>query len=322
MKKKTIRSVLNKKFNLFLESIEDKEVQQLVAENTIITGGCIVSMLLKEKVNDYDLYFRNRETALAVARYYVDKFKENPPPAFKYMDKNVDIGIDQKENGQIKINIKSAGIASEQGRADYQYFENTDGSLANDYVSQVMQDVSDGDEISDDTIEHDELPKYRPVFISANAITLSHGIQIIIRFFGDVDEIHENYDFVHCTSAWTSWDNELILRQEALECILAKELRYVGSKYPLCSIIRIRKFVHRGWTINAGQILKMCMNLNEMDLSDIDVLEDQLIGVDTAYFTEIINVLKKKQEDDLEKDPCHTTRIDGTYLITIIDRMF
>ena len=50
------------------------------------------------------------------------------------------------------------------------------------------------------------------------------------------DQLHENYDFVHCTNYWTSWNNELVLRKEALEALLARELRYVGSKYPLCSI--------------------------------------------------------------------------------------
>ena len=86
----------------------------------------------------------------------------------------------------------------------------------------------------------------------------------------------------------------------------------MGSKYPVCSIFRIRKFVSRGWTINAGQILKILMQVSAMDLTNISTLEDQLTGVDCAYFTEVIGKLKS---EDPEK-------INTAYLVEIIDRMF
>jgi hypothetical protein len=148
--------------------------------------------------------------------------------------------------------------------------------------------------------------------MSTNAITLSHRVQIILRFYGEPDAIHENYDFVHCTNYWSSWDNELILRQPVLESLLARELRYVGSKYPICSLIRIRKFIKRNWTINAGQVLKMAFQVSELDLNDINVLEDQLTGVDVAYFAQLIEKIR-------EKDP---EKVNAAYLIEIIDRMF
>lgn len=75
----------------------------------------------------------------------------------------------------------------------------------------------------------------------------------MVRFHGDPAEIHENYDFVHCTNYWTSWERRVTLNQQALECIMTKELRYIGSKYPVASVFRVRKFIERGWTIGAGQ---------------------------------------------------------------------
>jgi hypothetical protein len=38
---------------------EDEQVRKLALENTIVTGGSIASMLLNEKVNDFDIYFGN-----------------------------------------------------------------------------------------------------------------------------------------------------------------------------------------------------------------------------------------------------------------------
>lgn len=307
MKAKTIKSILRKKVDDWLSSIDDPEIRQIAERNSIVTGGCIASMLLSEKVNDFDIYFRTKDACRAVANYYVKKFLENPPPRFKSTDQEVKIYVKEDDDGRIRIVVKSAGIASEDEETQYQYFEldpDPDAVEALEYVERAMS-------VADDLEEDREKPRYRPVFLSSNAITLSHRVQLVIRFYGEPDEIHENYDFVHCTNYWTSWNGELVLRKEALEALLARELRYVGSKYPLCSIFRTRKFIRRGWTINAGQYLKMAMQLNSLDLTNLDVLEDQLTGVDVAYFIEVINALRGKGK-----------KVDATYLGEILDRMF
>ena len=125
-----------------------------------------------------------------------------------------------------------------------------------------------------------------------------------------------NYDFAHCTCAWSSWDNELFLPQKALECIINKELYYIGSLYPLCSIIRTRKYLERGYHINAGQYVKMAMQLNVLDLTDVKVLEDQLTGVDTTYFQMMIDELKKHQE------ATGNDKVDTTYAMELINKLF
>lgn len=316
MKAKTIKSQLRWKINDWLKSIEDPEVAQLAAKNVIVTGGSIVSMITNEKVNDYDIYFRTVEAASRVANYYIDLFKKNPPIKFKGSDVEVPIYVKTTDTS-VKVIVKSAGVASEGGSDEYQYFERQPDEAGVEFAEAMTSQLTEGDELPASPVDEDK-PKYRPVFISSNAITLSNGVQLVIRFIGEPEEIHKFYDFVHCTCYWKSWDGELVLPAAALEAIITKELRYVGSLYPLCSIIRIRKFVARGWTINAGQILKMCLQLNQLDLNNISVLEDQLIGVDALYFTQVLDRLKEKQlEEGGEPKP-----VDTTYLMTLIDRMF
>lgn len=312
MKAKTIKAVLRKKIDDWLASIEDESVRKLAADNTIVTGGAIASMLLKEPVNDFDVYFRTHEATLAVAKYYVARFDCKNKHGIK-----VPIFV-QHEEGRIQIVVKSAGIASEDGaEVPYDYFEGRSDEAADAYVGEVMNDPGDIVDAQEDIeaaaqATDDGKPAYRPIFLSTNAITLSHKMQIVLRFFGKPDEIHENYDFVHCTNYWTSWDSELTLRQAALESLLARELRYVGSKYPVCSIIRLRKFIRRNWTVNAGQMLKMMMQISALDLTDHAVLQDQLTGVDAAYFVQLVSKLKEKDAD----------KVNSAYLIEIIDRMF
>jgi len=366
MKAKTINLILRHKFDLFLKSITDPSVKELVKENTIITGGSIVSLLLNEQVSDFDLYFRNSETALAVAKYYVAKLNENPPAKFKSDEKHtvsvyamlepaVEEGREASRIGgmvkgplpaRVRIVVKSAGIASgETQQKDYQYFEGirdpaSEAASTEQYVDDALgrspgevtddtepegrpanyeEAVERADEVPADKIDPKDKkegkPKYRVLFVTSNAITLSDDIQLILRFQGDPADIHKNYDFVHCTNYWCSWDKKLTLRPEALEAIITKELRYIGSKYPICSMIRTRKFITRGWTINAGQFVKMAYQVSKLDLDDANVLEDQLVGVDSAYFSQVISELRKKEEGAPGK-------LDGTYLMTLIDKIF
>jgi len=313
MKPKTIRKVLGKLLENWLETIEDKTLLEQIKGNTIVTGGSIASMLMGEPINDFDIYFRNKETTAAVAKYYVERFKPGVTNGIP-CKMHVEVAEDR-----VRVVIKSAGIASENETDEaYKYFEGRPAEGSEAFVGEVMSDPGDIEDRYEETEElalqakDDDKPKFRPVFMSTNAITLSHRIQIILRFFGDADTIHTNFDFVHCTSYWTSWNDTLTLRPAALECLLTRELRYVGSKYPICSIIRLRKFIKRGWVINAGQILKMAMQISELDLKNITVLQDQLTGVDAAYFVQLISQLK-------EKDP---EKANSAYLVEIIDRMF
>jgi len=287
VRSKTIKAVLSKEIGRWLDSIEDEKVKTLARANTIVTGGAIASMLLKEPVNDFDIYFRAKEAAFAVAEYYVAKFDQ---PGIK---------VQEEEDGRIRI-VTSGGYRGATA-GDVRTLQDT-GEIEDMYIeaeTAALATVSDA-------------PQYRPTFMSTNAITLSDKVQIILRFYGEPDEIHENYDFVHCTNYWSMWDDCLVLRPLALEALLAKELIYVGSKYPVCSVMRLRKFIKRGWVINAGQILKMMLQISDLELTDPKVLQDQLTGMDSAYFMQIIGDVK-------EKDP---TKVNAAYLVEIIDRMF
>ena len=312
LKRKTIKAIITKKVNDWISSIEDATLQEKLKKSVIVTGGCIVSMLLNEKVNDFDIYLRDKDATLAVANYYVKKFKSRT-------QKGIEVPLSvQDDGGRVRIVAQSAGVVSEQGTdVPYQYFENSAEGEAEEYVRSVIdnpEQIADTYEETEDAVQDitDKKNPYRPVFLTSNAITLSDKIQIVIRFYGEPEQIHENFDFVHCTNFYTSWDEKLTLRADALEAILAKELRYVGSKYPVCSLVRLRKYFSRNWKINAGQILKIALQVSELDLTNLEVLSDQTLGVDAAYYVQVIELLRQKNPE----------KVDAAYLVEILDRIF
>ena len=335
MNSKNIKKHLNTKLKDWIASITDEEVQKAIKDNAIITGGAMVSLLTGEPVHDYDVYFRTKAACVTVAKYYVELWNKTHPgdkiaslkveedktekkkvidhPGKPYSEENSK-EIDVLIPGRVKVFIQSEGIAGEVKS------ETENGRMMPE--NELPFPPTDDKEKTDEEValendeDSEEKPKYRPVFLSSNAITLSDKIQVVTRFYGEIEDIHKNYDFAHCTCSWTSWDNEVQLPPKALECIINKELYYVGSKYPLCSIIRTRKYLERGYHINAGQYVKMAFQLNELNLYDIKTLEDQLTGVDSGYFTMMIEALQMKADETGE------ARVDKSYVFELLNRMF
>lgn len=317
MKISHIKLFLNKQISNWIESIKDETVKNLVKLNTIVSGGCITSLLSGEKINDYDIYFKNKETTLAVANYYVDLFNASKGkletssiascnPVVKEESK---INIKGETEDRVVIYIKSAGVASES-QEKYQYFESQPELSADAFIDSLEPLTTAEDLLS--IVREKNGEKFRPIFFSENAISLTNKVQLITRFYGEPSKIHDNYDFAHSMCYYDYHKNELSLHPEALECILSKTLIYKGSLYPVASIFRIRKFIERGWRISAGQILKILFQISELDLKNPDTLREQLIGVDQAYMHQLLTLIEDKKSD----------RVDTAYLAKLIDSIF
>jgi hypothetical protein len=294
MQIKTIQKTIQNKLNEWIATIKDETLGKNVKENLLLSGGSITSMLLNIEVNDYDIYIKDMDILLKLTEYYT---------------KDVDgiVILDGRKKEDL--------IKEHEARYDNDIEEINNSyaialkNLKSDQIKLFFNSAKGGMKVNENK-KPEEL-NYDPVFFSPNAISLSNNIQIVIRFNGDHETIHKTFDFIHATNYFT-FENGLVTNKEALESILTKQLKYQGSLYPLTSIIRMKKFIKRQWNINAGEILKIMFQISELDLKNPDVLEDQLIGVDVAYFGKLIEILRGV-------DP---TKLTSPYLNEIIDRVF
>jgi hypothetical protein len=297
MQIKTIQKSIRKKMDEWLLSIKDEGLRTDLQKNILVSGGSITSMLLNTKVNDYDVYINDRAVLKRLINYYIAGWK-NDITVFDGAERDELIKkLSEQYDGADISTIESARAVSIRNLKPDQiklFFETKDGGLK----------VNEGR-------NPDEMV-YEPKFFSPNAISLSNDIQIVIRFHGDDVAIHKTFDFIHATNFFT-FENGLVTNKEALESIITMQLRYQGSMYPLTSIIRMKKFLKRNWNINAGEILKIMFQISELDLHNPDVLEEQLIGVDVAYFAKLIEILRGIEDK---------TKITSQYLNTLIDKVF
>jgi len=317
MQIKTIEKVIKKKLLAWLESIEDKPLREKVKESLLLSGGSITSLFLNEEVNDYDVYIQSQQVAKDLATYYTK-------------------GISGIEifDGRLKQGLISGYWRGELTGGKPKEAEDEDGIFSFDthdakktVALRTLQPEqikiffyeSGGKKIEQPLPKEGEPaqePKpYQPSYISPNAISLHDNIQIVLRFTGTPEKIHSTFDFIHATNYFT-FNDGLVVNSSALVSILTKQLKYQGSKYPLTSVIRTKKFINRKWTVSAGDYLKMLFQTSELDLTNPDVLEEQLIGVDVAYFETLIKVLR----EHVERHP--DFKMDSNWLGDLIDRIF
>jgi len=333
----TIKLVIRKKINAWLATIKEPELVELLKRDTIVTGGCVTSMLMGERINDFDVYFKTFETAKAVATYYVQEFNTTKGtlsakalagvnPTIK--EESV-VNIKGETEQRIKIYMKSSGVAGEE-QGVYSYFEHGQDSATAEFLTSTQDEGAEdplftaeqaygavaedplgtAEEVKTE-LKDPKKPPYRPVFMTDNAITLSDKMQLIIRFYGTPQEIHKNFDFIHCTGVYDYRADSLVVSEAMMRSLLSKSLVYSGSLYPIASLLRIRKFMKRGWRISAGQMLKIIFQLDGQPLTDPKFLKDQLMGVDVAYMHELIRAINNEPG-----------RIDATYLATLVDQVF
>lgn len=293
MNEKRIVQRLNIETKKWVETIQDKELKDKVKNNVVIAGGAITSLLEGETPNDYDVYIKDFDVLVELANYYAELWNKDGRHKSK-----VTIQVDVPEpEGDVETSkvicfITSKGVAGEE---------------------EEITKASAGTEANIE-VEEDEVADYRPVFFTDNAISLKGKIQLVLRFWGEPEKIISSFDYVHCTNYFDRGNQDLHISKDALMSILNKQLKYVGSQFPICSLFRMRKYMERGYTISAGEILKMSFQISNLDLTDINVLREQLIGVDTTYMTALVDRLEQARENNVD--------IDYSYVVDLIDEIF
>lgn len=297
MQLKTIQKVIKNKLVTWLSTIEDSNLRKEVENSLLVSGGCITSMFQDIPVNDYDIYIQDINVLKRLAQYYcpgivLDGRERNKYIAERFPKYDIENPqlFNECEEYTPEILVRLLTLKPDQIKLDI--------------VSQGIKK-----ELKKDAEGNPE--KYQVAFLSQNAISLTDNVQIVTRFSGTPEEIHKNFDFIHATNYFT-FKNGIVTNEAALISILTKSLKYQGSLYPLTSVIRIKKFVLKGWTINAGEMLKIMFQISELNLRDIVVLEEQLIGVDIAYFATLIEILRGLAPET----------ITPSYLNVIIDKVF
>lgn len=230
-----------------------------IRNSLYVSGGSIVSLLLGEEINDYDIFLDDVDLMHDLVSYYLGRYTEGTnlkKDTFsihkEYLTNLAQYNLGNP--GTIEIKVKN----NEQKNINHNNGKFYGKKITDNWVKPTMG-------------------VYSPIVITSRAITLSDGIQLCFRLCGKPRLIHKFFDFDHCMNHW-NYKEGLVLKQEALASIVSKELKYNSTQFPINTLFRLQKFMSRGWTFPRSEAVKLAYNLSQLNLSDMDAFKHELNG--------------------------------------------
>jgi len=181
-----ISNILDDVVNQWLDSIDNEELRNTFAENVLVVGGSIGSLIRNETPNDYDLFFRNQETVNLISNYY-------------------------------------------------QQYENSGN--------------------------------FRIITITENAVTFENGIQLVLKYSGDLKQLWNNFDFRHTKIGFDyrtkqiQYDNQAVLDSINNKQLFYEDFNKVNNLD--LTLERVIKLINRGWGINRPSYLTLLKTYSE-----------------------------------------------------------
>lgn len=230
-----------------------------------LCGGALSSLIRQEKTRDYDFYFADLET--------VDKILLT---VHKFMDPDA---------------------ADDHGRPIFENF-NPDRIRTLSSNPRELSYSYSGTILNPTTQEKVGLST--PYCISGN-----NGVQLVVGWFGTLEQILEMFDFSHCCAGLTLTTTENLPQsgwpktvqigdRDFFYCNSAKVLQFrPTSPFPLASLFRVTKFVNRGFKISPLELLKITAAAFDREaLATPRSVERHLKGVDVQVLQRFAYTLR------------------------------
>jgi hypothetical protein len=126
--------------------------------------------------------------------------------------------------------------------------------------------------------------KYFVVGKTTKSLVMKRGEDIPINiiymsFFKNLDEVFDMFDFECCKAGFNFADNTFSCSPLYWETLHTKTLTYTGSRYPLGALIRLTKYVKRGYVPEYSSLLKLYRDLKNLNTDDPAIIEEHIGGL-------------------------------------------
>lgn len=153
--------------------------------------------------------------------------------------------------------------------------------------------------------------------------TKSIKIQLIkkpIVFEKSIESILNVFDFTVCQAGFDFDKKMFVSHDDFLLDLAKKELVFnIQSGSPLNSLFRLKKYLSKGFTITNKELLKIGLTLNKLDLSNKDLILENLAGLGS---TEIKTVTSKLNSDgEINVPEILGDFLDGKFEPKLLDKV-
>lgn len=232
--------------------------------NTYYAGGCINSAIQRQPAKDFDLFFNHPDTARTFIKRVFGIY-----PGFKAKDGGY---LTVKEDKEVEgLWLGSLNLETPLEKVNEYFAQNT--TIAVRYVTD-------------------------------NAITLRSGQQLIFRFIGPPSVVFETFDYDHCKVYWCReptgpYPGSVVFTPEASLAIAKRQLVYTKkSRFALSALVRMNKFVRRGYTIEADSLVNLALTLGSIDFSHPVSFKEEILGLYGITPAQVAWVTKESLEGE------------------------
>ena len=102
---------------------------------------------------------------------------------------------------------------------------------------------------------------------------------IIMKYFNNLGEVMNLFDYECCKAGFDFSNDSFEYSLDFWESLQTKNLTYTGSLYPIGALMRLNKYISRGYTADYVSVLKLYRDLRNVDTTDPSVLEQQIGGM-------------------------------------------
>lgn len=187
--------------------------------------------------------------------------------------------------------------------SDYDIFFNTKKDL--DKFVETVKDPIHHAALFDAAYDHNI-----KLIESDNAITLAFSnkegkqtdaFQIIIKNHIDLNSLNINFDFDHLCGFFYFDQDILHVPDKIYRLVHTKELVYTRSKYPISTLLRVRKYIKKGWTIDINNMLKILLDCHVELLKGNKIIKqdrETIVEYIESYFNHDDDMYDNEKSED------------------------
>lgn len=132
---------------------------------------------------------------------------------------------------------------------------------------------------------------------------------IIFRFFDNVEEIFESFDFTVNMGAYSFADRNFYLHENFMRHNAQRMLKFnSNTAYPLISMVRVDKYRERGYTTSKQEMLKIGFAINKKQFDTWEKVIDEVGSMYGLNKNEIFDTTKEFSMDEV------LTQLDGLFI--------
>ena len=121
-------------------------------------------------------------------------------------------------------------------------------------------------------------------------------VQFVKIVTGTPPEVLAQFDFTICQGAFIAVEHGLgqfVFGKDFLQHLAQRRLVFnTTTKFPICSLFRLRKFLKRGFSFSGIEAIKLGLAIQNLDIDNYEDLRAQLMGIDTLFLKELTDSLK------------------------------